>query len=165
MVKELRVYFEGDSQLRRGFHQFLGEIFHAAKIKRCRFTLIATNGRPVQDFLRALKAHPDAWNILLLDSDAAIDDSFEDILLDKGLKRSHEDSVFWMVQIMETWYLADVAALGGYYGSGFQENCLQGNPEIERIRKDDVLSRLKRATKDTGRGEYHKTKHAVELLA
>jgi hypothetical protein len=52
-----------------------------------------------------------------------------------------------------------------FYGKGFQEAPLRGNPNVEEIPKADVLSRLKKATKDTKRGEYHKTKHAPALLA
>ena len=73
--------------------------------------------------------------------------------------------MFWMVEVMESWFLADVAALKVYYGDSFQENVVRGNPEVEKILRTDVYSRLKRATKNTKPGEYHKTKHAPALLA
>ena len=55
--------------------------------------------------------------------------------------------MFWMVEVMESWFLADVAALKVYYGDSFQENVVRGNPEVEKILRTDVYSRLKRATK------------------
>jgi hypothetical protein len=161
MVTELRIYFEGDTQLRPGFRQFLIELAETARQKRCHFELIATNGTPVPDFADALKANPKAWNVLLLDSDAPFTGSLADLCRSKKLDPSHEASVFWMVHVMESWFLADVAALKDHYGKAFQESAVKGNPKVEEIPKIDVLSRLKKATN----GEYHKTKHASKLLA
>jgi Domain of unknown function (DUF4276) len=164
MVTELRVYFEGDARLRPGFHSFLGEIVDAARNQKWRLDLIATDGTPVQDFRDALKTHKNAWNILLLDSDMPLNGSRVDLCRSKSLEPSHEALVFWMVQIMESWFLADISALKNFYGNGLQEEVLKGNPNVEEIPKEDVLSRLKRATKSTKPGEYHKTKHAPALL-
>jgi hypothetical protein len=164
MVTELRVYFEGDSQLKPGLHAFLSDVVDAARRKRCRFDLIATNGTPVADYHDALKSHPDAWNVLLLDSEQAIAGSLADFCGDRGLQGCDEHSIFWMVQLMECWFVADVLALKDYYDGGFNESALPRNPEVERISKGDVLSGLKRATKNSKRGEYHKTKHARQLL-
>jgi Domain of unknown function (DUF4276) len=165
MVTELRIYFEGDNQLKPGFHGFMKEIKDAAGKKRCRFQLVEAKGKPVQDFRDALKTHPDAWNVLLLDSEGPIDGSLADLCRSKKLDPKLQDSVFWMVQVMESWFLADVAALKEYYSNGFQENAVKGNPEVEKILKTDVYSKLKRATKNVKRGEYDKTKHAPALLA
>lgn len=165
MVTELRIYFEGDNQLRPGFHGFLKEIKATAGKKRCRFQLVEAKGTPVQDFRDALKTHPDAWNVLVMDSEGPVDGSPADLCRSKRLDPLHESSVFWMVEVMESWFLADIAALKAYYGDRFQENALRGNPEVEKIPKMDVYSGLKRATKNTKPGEYHKTKHAPALLA
>ena len=74
--------------------------------------------------------------------------------------------VFLMVQAMEAWFLADRATLAAFYGTGFRRNSLPGSEEnIETIRKDDLEPSLKRASKDTTKGEYHKTKHGFALLA
>lgn len=70
-----------------------------------------------------------------------------------------------MVQLMETWFLADRAALRAYYGSRFRQDRLPGNPRVEDVSKDDVLRGLRRATEDTRKGVYHKTRHAPEILA
>jgi hypothetical protein len=70
-----------------------------------------------------------------------------------------------MVQVMETWFLADRQTLRDYYGQGFMENRLPGNTDVEQIPKDDVESRLAAATEPTKKGKYHKTRHAPDLLA
>jgi hypothetical protein len=152
MVTELRVYFEGDDRLRPGFRQFLSEIAEAARSKRCYFDLIATEGTPAQDFQAALKSHPDAWNVLLLDGE----DPQEFQLRRKSLEGCDPDSIFWMVQIMESWFLADVDALKSLFGGSLSK----GNPKVEEIPKEDVLERLKKAAN----GEYHKVKHGIKLL-
>jgi hypothetical protein len=165
MVTELRIYFEGDALLRPGFHSFLSEIVDEARNKKWKLDLIATDGTPAQDFRDALKTHKNAWNILLLDGDVPFNGSRVDLCRSKNLDPAHEASVFWMVQIMESWFLADIDALRAYYGNGLQEKNLKGNPTVENRPKDDVYSGLTSATKGTKRGEYHKTKHAPALLA
>jgi hypothetical protein len=79
-----------------------------------------------------------------------------------GLPKDH---VFLMVQAMEAWFLADRQALATYYGSGFRLNALPGDElHVEIIAKTDLESSLKNATKNTQKGEYHKTRHAFALL-
>ena len=165
MVSELRIYFEGDARLRPGFHKFLSQIVQTARARQCRVDLIATGGTPVADFHAALIAHPNAFNVLVLDSDGPIDGSLADLYRSKKLDPKLQDSVFWMVQLMESWFLADIGALKAYYRDGFIESAVTGNPAVEEILNADVYARLKRATKETKRGEYHKTKHAADLLA
>lgn len=165
MVTEIRIHFEGHRKLKPGFRAFLGRIGEAAKRTRCRLELIATGATPTQDFELALRTHPTAWNILLLDSEGPDDGSlFSRLRQHENLEPSLEDSVFWMVQLMEAWFLADIDALRGFYGQGFHEAALRGNPNIEEIPKQDALERLKRATETTAKGAYHKTHHAPELL-
>ncbi len=155
MVEKLRVYFEGDDRLRPGFRRFLSEIAETARSKRCYFDLIATEGTPVQDFQTALKTHPDAWNVLLLDSE----DPQEFQLRKRGLESCDPDSVFWMVQIMESWFLADIDALKKVF-KGLSEAAIRGNPNVEEIPKADVLERLNKAADS----EYHKVEHGMKLL-
>jgi len=152
MVTKLRIYFEGDDGLRPGFRQFLSEIAEVTRSKRCHFDLIATDGTPVEDFRDALKTHGDAWNVLLLDSE----DPQEFRLRKKSLESCDPESVFWMVQIMESWFLADLDPLKTI----FRGSVTEGNPNVEEIPKEDVLERLKKVAN----GEYHKVKHGVKLL-
>jgi hypothetical protein len=163
MVKELRIYYEGDEGLKPGFDRFLTEIKEAARNKQCEFVAVATNGTPAKDYVSALRAHRTAWNVLLLDSDETLGRSSANLLRRKGLQGCDPDSVFWMVEIMESWFFADIEALERHYKGGFKTKAVRGNPEVEKIPKADVLSKLENATRGTKGGKYRKN-HAFKLL-
>jgi len=150
-VREIRLYYEGDPALREGFRRFLGLQGQSVR-------LIAANGTPVQDFVTAQKTHQEALNLLLLDRGDPRS-AAEDAQL-----QEHQDSVFWMVQIMEAWFLADADALEKYYGRDFNKKVLKSNPNVEDIPKRDVLQCLAEATRKTQKETYHKTKHAPHIL-
>jgi hypothetical protein len=101
------------------------------------------------------RKHPAAWNILLRDSEGP---------LLAGRLASEGDSIFWMVEAMESWFHADKDALEGYYKTGFRKMALKPNPNVEAISKRDLFEGLNAATKDTLKGKYHKTKHAPALM-
>jgi len=90
---------------------FLSEMAEAASRKGWRFAPpVATYGRPVQAFRIALETHSNAWNVLLLDHE----DSDEAQIRKNRLEGCDPESIFWMVQIMEAWFLADVDALRAF---------------------------------------------------
>ncbi len=66
---------------------------------------------------------------------------------------------------MEAWFLADRAALRQFYGERFHEASLPGNPDVEKVPKNDVLHGLEAATRNTKAGQYHKTAHAARILS
>jgi hypothetical protein len=162
MVAETRIYFEGDPALREGFRVFLSGLATALGRQP---RLIAGAATAIADFLTGLRKHPDALNILLIDSERPDDGKlFESICQPQGVHLRSKNRVFWMVQCMEAWFLADAEALRQYYGKDFRENAVRLNPEVEEIPKKDVFEALRTATKDTSKGRYHKTKHAPSLL-
>ena len=57
-----------------------------------------------------------------------------------------DDRAFLMVQVMETWFLADRGALRSYFGTGFGEKALRAWPKLEDVPKSTVLEALERAT-------------------
>ena len=69
-----------------------------------------------------------------------------------------------MVQVMETWLLADRTALAEYFGAPFRENAIPQWPVLEDVSKQDVLRALARATAACPR-PYAKGKISFELLA
>ena len=69
-----------------------------------------------------------------------------------------------MVQTMETWIIADRAALRDYYGQNFRENVLPRRQNLEEVGKNDVAEGLRSATVGTQKGAYHKIRHARHLL-
>jgi hypothetical protein len=162
LPREIRVYFEGDTRLRRGFHAFLLETVEAARSARLRIQFIATGGTPAQDFRDALDSHPDAVSILLLDSEGPFHPHSERAL---SVGFAPADRVFWMVQMMESWFLADPEALANYYKTGFLTSALPGNSDIESLPKTRVEECLKKATRKTQKRVYDKANHAPDILA
>ena len=166
MVTEIRIYFEGDTSLRRGFRTF---------IQRGCGTVVRTvsggsRNDTIKDFMTALQTRTTALNLLLIDAEGK-DDSrlFESLSKHRDWKpptgaTGLANRVFWMVQVMEAWFLADRAALKRYYGDAFRESALPRRTEVEQISKSDVDTALTEATKKTGKGPYHKTGHAPKLL-
>ena len=151
MLDEIRVYFEGHRLLKPGFNAFFRELKDIARKKRCRFRLIsAKSGEQAKhDFKIALKANPDSWPILLIDSEGP---------LPRNSARSHGDSVFWMVEMMEAWFHADPKALAEFYGPGFRKSALKANPNVEEIPKRDLEKGLRAATGKTAKGDYFDNK-------
>ena len=69
-----------------------------------------------------------------------------------------------MVQIMETWFLADRVALQKYFGARFRQNALRTWPNLENVPKSTVLNALASATASCSK-RYSKGKVSFELLA
>ena len=74
------------------------------------------------------------------------------------------DRTFFMVQLMEAWFLADRETLEAYYGPRFNARILPNNSKPEDGLKNDVINRLREATRGTPKRIYHKTAHAPALL-
>ncbi len=68
-----------------------------------------------------------------------------------------------MVQVMETWLLADREALRTYFGARFRGNALRQWSALENVAKRDVLDALGRATAACPR-PYTKGAVSFELL-
>lgn len=102
-MSEIRIYFEGNKALREGFREFLRGLRDRARAARIGFELVACDATPAADFKDAVKKHPNAWNILLRDGEGA------------GLPKPPRANEFWMVEVMESWFLADPEALTAYY--------------------------------------------------
>ena len=67
-----------------------------------------------------------------------------------------------MVQVMETWFLADRIALQTYFGERFKANAFRQWPQLEEVFKETVLDAL--ATARCSK-PYAKGKIAFQLLA
>lgn len=178
MVKEIRIYIEGggDSKntkglLRQGFSSFFNPIKEIVRSKKIGWEIVICGSRnnAFRDFKNALEDHPDAFIILLVDSEAAVKKQTpwehlksKDNWDAPGVDDSH---CHLMVQAMEAWFIADVETLKKFYGQGFKENSLPKNPNVETIDKDLLEPSLKAATRDTkSKGEYHKIQHGSKLL-
>ena len=69
-----------------------------------------------------------------------------------------------MVQMMESWFLADKKKLAEFYGKGFTKNSLPKHMNVEKVAKTDIEKGLKNAINSTSKQEYKKGEHAGEIL-
>jgi hypothetical protein len=170
VVDHVRFYFEGDPKLRPGFNEFLKTVIQVARERRIRFDLVACKSRVIERFVAGLREYPDAHSVLLIDAD--IKSSIPSLL---NTVKSHpkwnlpvevaDGQINFMVQVMESWFLADIEAIRKYYGNSFNISSLPRDNNVEQIPKSDVMSGLKNATAGTSKKAYHKTRHAPVLLA
>ncbi|MDE2887735.1 MAG: DUF4276 family protein [Gemmatimonadota bacterium] len=77
---------------------------------------------------------------------------------------ARDDQAFLMVQVMESWFLADRKALQTYFGERFMTNAIRRWPRLEELPKETVFDVLEKATAGCSR-PYSKGKVASELLA
>lgn len=144
-MKRLRIYFEGDPALREGFRKF----FHGLN-RDVTFIALRSNWNK---FEQARIDHPNDECVLLRDSEGP------------APKQAAKDQ-FFMVQMMESWFLADTEAAAAYFGKGFQASSLPKSIDVEAVSKDRVLKALSAATRGTAKKDYfeNKLRHANALL-
>jgi hypothetical protein len=75
-----------------------------------------------------------------------------------------DDQAFLMVQVMETWFLADREMLRAYFGPEFAEKHLHAWPSLEDVPKQTVYDALERATANCKQKAYAKGKVSFEVL-
>jgi hypothetical protein len=177
MVTAVRVYVEGGgntraarSRLREGFHGFFATLRELARQRRIRWDVIPSGSRKeaFDDFMAALRSHPDSWVVLLVDSEDAVFSQPRTHLQKRDgwdLNAAAEDQVHLMVQAMEAWLLADPDTLAAYYGQRFNRNALPRRQNLEDEPKAGLYAALDSATRKTQKGVYAKIAHASDLLA
>lgn len=88
---------------------------------------------------------------------------FEAANLQERPSGAGEDQAFLMVQVMETWFLADRDLLKSYFGPSFREHHLRQWPDLEQVSKATVLETLHKATAGCEK-PYFKGRISFELL-
>lgn len=183
MVKTIKLYIEGDPKhngkgnfisLREGFSEFFRKWKENENIevKFDRPQIAGDRGSAVNIFLKFVKLYPKEPIFLLIDTEREKDEDKNAILFLKEdfpnyeFKNVKESQCHFMVQAMETWFLADKEKLADCFDSKFKESDLPKHKEIEKIPKVDVIKKLKLATKETsnGKGQYDKGKTAGNIL-
>ena len=76
---------------------------------------------------------------------------------------ARNDQAFLMVQVMETWFLADPKALQTYFGAHFTTNAIRKWHRLEDLPRETVYDALEKATTKCSK-VYAKGKVAFELL-
>lgn len=101
--------------------------------------------------------------LLLIDLDKPESEVSKD--LEENSLTDKKDNVFYMIQEMESWFLSQADILDTFYGiDGFGKKVSE---KIVKKRITDIANpdeELIKITKNTKRGQYHKIRHAVELL-
>ena len=142
---------EGDGELTRGFNALFRA--HIDELRKrdvtLKIALCGDKGRTKKLYDGLRQAYQKDLYLSLIDSDGPP-------------PKVMNDDEFFMVQEMESWFLADPKLLENYFGRGFDAKAISGRP-IEDI--PDPVGVLQRAVKKTKKGPYLKVKHGVDLLA
>jgi hypothetical protein len=173
---EVRIYAEGggegpllDTLFRRGWTEFFKTAGLAGRLPR-----VVRGGGRENTFrlfqIAVAQSGPSILPLLLVDSEGPVRQEHGpwQHLRESDLwhqpARTTDHSVFLMVQVMETWFVADRAALRRHFGSCFRENAFPQATNLESVPKAEILKGLRAATDACVRG-YSKGKISYELLA
>ena len=164
---------------RRGFRRFLEKAGFEGQMPR----VVASGSRSqaYRDFCTATRQGTPA--LLLIDSESPIHRKHQTssdfnkwrpwlhLANREGDGWRHPDSAkdqdcHFMVQCMESWFLADRKTLKNFFGTGFKTSALPASEKpIETVPKEDIFSSLKKATKGCQtKGTYGKGSHSFEIL-
>ena len=132
-----------------------------------RVTACGSREQAYKDFRNAF-ADDSSDPVLLVDSEGPLQatDAWSHLWQKDGWERpdgARADSAHLMVQVMESWFLADTPALEGYFGRDFSAAALPQNSAIEDVPKADVLDGIKNASRNTNKA-YDKGRHSFEIL-
>ncbi|HCU37666.1 MAG TPA: hypothetical protein DGT21_20200 [Armatimonadetes bacterium] len=172
-MSPVRIYVEGGgdgrvgkSEVRKGFQEFFREFADVMP------AVIPCGGRnqAYDDFRTALRKHPEAFVILLVDAEGPVlgDVSCRAYLKSRekwDLRDVDEDQVHLMVQAVEAWLIADPDAIAAFYGNGVNMNAIPTTRNPEDIPKDTLKSSLDNAGKHTQKRGYHEINHCPKILA
>ncbi len=166
------LYIEGGGEGRElgaRFREGWNEFFESAGVgSRTKIVRGGTRQQTFDRFTTAVEVgRPGTVPLLLVDSEdwvAPRNSVWQHLYARDGWSQppdASNEQAFLMVQIMETWFLADRVALQNYFGAKFRQNALKQWPNLENIPKTTVLDVLEKAT---SKG-YSKSKVSFELLA
>jgi len=170
-----KIYVEGggdgqllDTLFRQGWSRFFETAGLAGRMPR----VVRGKGR-VQTFDMFLTAlgnpRPSELPLLLVDSEDPVAPGhtvWQHLKARDNWERPNgtaDDRAFLMVQVMETWFLADRTLLREYFGSALREQHLREWPVLEVLTKDTVINALVHATAGCSK-PYSKGKVSYELL-
>ena len=171
----VKLYVEGggegqlqDTLFRQGWKHF----FEAAGLSGKLPSVVRGQGRTQTfDLFATAVTHPrrGALPLLLVDSEDPVEEGhsvWQHLTVRDGWDRpsgAGDDQAFLMVQVMETWFLADRELLRRYFGSSLRENHLRQWPSLEAVPKATVFDVLAKATAACQK-RYAKGKVSYELL-
>src|SRR5256885_12527222 len=155
------------------FRQAWCEFFKSAGLGGRMPRIIRGKGRMrTFDLFRTAVENPTNGTVplLLVDSEGAIREGYtvwQHLKLRDGWDcpaGASEDQAHLMVQVMETWFLADGSMLRAYFGSAFNEKAILKWPDLESVPKDTVFDVLSAATAKC-KVKYAKGRVSYDLLS
>jgi hypothetical protein len=166
-----KIYAEGggegevlDTLFREGWRVFFQSAGLAGRMPR---VVRGKSRNQTLDLFRTAVANPRSGELplLLVDSEgpvAAGHSVWQHLKADRPTGSS-DDQAFLMVQLMETWFLADQALLRSYFGSTLREHHFREWPNLEDVPKTTVLNALDFATAGCPK-PYSKGRVSYEIL-
>ncbi len=169
------LYIEGGGEGRElgaRFREGWNEFFESAGVgSKTKIVRGGTRQQTFDQFATAVEVgRPNTVPILLVDSEDRVaprQSVWQHLYARDGWQvppGAGDDQAFLMVQIMETWFLADRVALRKCFGARFRQNALKNWPDLESVPKSTVDDVLRRATASCPK-RYSKGKVSFELLA
>ena len=173
------LYIEGGGEgkdLRTRFRQGWKEFFSSAGVGgRTKIVRGAGRRQTFDRFATAVSGSvPGTVPFLLVDSEGPVAPEhsvWQHLHARDGWTRpdgARDDRAFLMVQVMETWFLADREALRSYFGAGFGGNALRAWPNLEDVPKSTVSkhsdARPPRAANAMPRARSHSSCWRMSIL-
>jgi hypothetical protein len=170
-----RLYIEGGEskedqiRCREGFRKLLEKAGFSGRLPR----LTACGGRnsAFNDFRTAFaKRKQGDYIAMLVDSEDPprdIEQTWDHLNRRDGWARpvtANNEQVLFMTTCMETWIVADRAALREHYGDRLQENALPPLIDLEKRDRHEVHDQLEHASRNCSNA-YAKGKRSFEVLA
>ena len=173
---KVKIYIEGGGEsrslhikCREGFRKLLEKAGFEGRMPSTK----ACGGRAAayDDFKIALEcASNNEHPILLVDSESAVSTgAWEHLQAHDGWEKppgAEDDQAQLMVQCIETWSVADRAALESFFGQCLRESALPPVLELEDRSKDEIQESLANATSACGNDrKYRKGRRSFQLLS
>jgi hypothetical protein len=160
---------EQDIRCREGFRKLLEKSGFTGRLPR----LFACGGRNAAwDAFKTAQATkaPQDYVALWIDSEdpmASIEETWAHLQKRDGWEKpaeARDDQVLMMTTCMETWIIADRAALRAHYGNNLQVSALPAIVDLEKRHRHLIHDRLEHATRNCSNA-YRKGKRSFVILA
>jgi hypothetical protein len=149
----VRIYFEGDARLRVGLREFLKPEVELAATHKIKLDLVGAGKKQAEKACRVgQRDYPAARHLILKDAEGPI-------------PAGRPKHTYYWVQAMESWFVADPAAIQKAFGPCVQLKVLPKWPNVETRPKADVLKYLSKVTKACGPSKCYDEKDHSPVLA
>ncbi len=128
-----------------------------------------SRGQAYERFCTAIAQQADDFVVLLVDGEGPVDATpWVHLKQRDGWEQpdgAKDLNAHLMVQVMESWFLADRDCLARYFGNGFRANALPApQRNVEQVAKADLDKALGASTRQSRKGRYAKSRDSFALL-